>query len=463
MSILKFPRSLPPIFLPVIFFGLAMLTGAVLLHNPVSLMGELISWPDAFFTATSAVCVTGLTVLDTGVDFSRFGQSVILVLIQLGGLGIMTFTSLAFYLVRQRISLTDKIAVGQALIPQGATALGVGKRFNLGHFLKAMILGTLIIEGLGALLLYGLTPAGKFGFFSSLFHAISAFCNAGFSLNSDSLMGWQGNWPVNLIIMFLIISGGLGFSVLIEIRRVAMAKISSRYKRQSLSWYATVVIKTSLFLIIAGWVAIFLAEFVGFHRQLSFIDSLLAALFQSVTCRTAGFNSLDIHSMTNVSLFVMVILMFIGGAPGSCAGGIKVTTFRTIYAFIIAQLKGRKQARAGKFAIEQDAVNKALILLVLSVVIVFSATLILSVTEGGDIPHPQTRGQVFEILFETVSAFATVGLSAGLTAHLSLAGKWIITILMFVGRLGPLVFLAGIKATQKEEFYELPEEDLLIG
>lgn len=450
----RLSRVLPPIFLPVIFFALVILTGTTLLHNPISLATARISWTDALFTATSAVCVTGLTVVDTGSYFTHFGQTVILVLIQLGGLGIMTFTSLAFYLVRHRVSLTDKIAVGQSLLPHN--------RFELGDFLKAMLLGTLILEGTGALLLYLLSPPGGFTPFSALFHAVSAFCNAGFSLNSGSLVGFRDNWSINLIIMFLIICGGLGFSVLLEARNVIFYAAGKRH-RQPLSWYASVVLKTTLFLIVIGWFGIFMAEFVGFQRHFSFSESLLAALFQSVTCRTAGFNTMNIHNMTNVSLFVMVILMFIGGAPGSCAGGIKVTTFRTLWAFIVAQLKGRNQARSGKFAIDQDAVNKALILVVVSMLIIFAATLILSVTEGGDLPHPQTRGLVFEILFEAVSAFGTVGLSMGLTPQLSITGKWIITLLMFIGRLGPLVFLASIKAVQKEELFKLPEENLLIG
>ncbi len=376
----------------------------------------------------------------------------------------MTFTSLAFYLIRQRVSLTDKIAVGQALIPHN--------RFALGDFLKTMLFGTMIIEGIGTLSLYTLAPPGTFNLFSALFHSISAFCNAGFSLNSTSLIPWQDNVPINITIIVLIICGGLGFSVLIEIRDITQAKLRQylhRPKRafplqqQSFSWYTSIVFKTSLWLIIIGWIAIFLAEFVGFHRQQPLISAILTSLFQSVTCRTAGFNSINIHDMTNVSLFVMVILMFIGGAPGSCAGGIKVTTFRALLAFLTAQFKGRRQSRIGKFAIEQEAVSKALILVVLSVLIIFAATLILSITEGGDLPHTQTRGLFFDILFETVSAFGTAGLSTGLTPHLSMIGKWIITFLMFIGRLGPLVFLASIKAIQKEEFYDLPEEEILIG
>ncbi len=447
-------KSLPPLLMPVIFFAAVIVIGAILLHESFSLNGAPISWLDAVFTAASATCVTGLAVVDTGTCFSRNGQVVIMLLIQLGGLGIMTFTSLAFYLVRQQVSLTDRIAVGQALIPQN--------RFAMGEFLKAVLVGTFCIEAAGAGGLYFLAPPGSFDPFSAVFHAVSAFCNAGFSLHADSLSTWRGNWTVNLIVMALIISGGLGFSVLLEIRGQALDRLHRRRTR-SLSWHAHIVIKVTIFLIVSGWFALFVAEYVGFHRQMSFADALISTLFQSVTCRTAGFNTLDISGLTNVSLFVMVILMFIGGAPGSCAGGIKVTTFRTLAAFVSAQLRGRSQARAGRFAIEHEAVNKALILLVVASAIVVCATLALSMTEGGDLPHPQTRGLMFEVLFEAVSAFGTVGLSTGLTPHLSAAGKVIITVLMFVGRLGPLVFLSAIKAGQRPEFYELPEEDLLIG
>ncbi|MFW8600060.1 TrkH family potassium uptake protein [Desulfobacterota bacterium M19] len=454
MSSFKSFKQLPPISLPVIFFGLAVISGTLLLHEPMSLVRR-ISWTDALFTTTSAVCVTGLTVVDTGQTFSRYGQAIIMILIQIGGLGIMTFTSLAFYLVRQRVSLTDKIAIGQGLVPHSL--------FSLSHILKAMLLGTLFIEGSGALLLYFAAPSGSFPPFSALFHAVSAFCNAGFALQPDNLTAWRGNWPVNIIFMTLIVSGGLGFSVLLELFTLARGWFSAKRPRPHLTWYAGIVLKTSFWLIIGGWLTIFLAEFIGFHRYSPTSDAVLVSLFQSVTCRTAGFNTMNIHAMTNVSLFIMVILMFIGGAPGSCAGGIKVTTFRTILSFIASELKGRTQVRAGRFAISGEAVKKALVLVIFSGLLIIAATLILSITEGGDLPHPQTRGLIFEILFEAVSAFGTVGLSTGLTPHLSMAGKWIITALMFIGRLGPLIFLASISAMRREELYQLPEEEILIG
>jgi trk system potassium uptake protein TrkH len=454
---LNIKKIFPPISLPIVFFGLMSILGALLLHSEYSLGGKSISWTDAFFTSTSAVCVTGLTVVDTGSYFNAFGQGVILLLIQLGGLGIMTFASLAFFLWRRRISLTDKIAVGQSILHD--------RTFHLGSFLLRMILLTLVLEGMGAILIFLLAP-GAITPFSALFHAVSAFCNAGFSLYSDSLVAWRGLWGINLVIMFLIIAGGLGFSVLVELQSAVGRKLHSGSKVRNasdLSWYATTIIKTSFMLIMLGWAAIYLAEYIGFQRYMPFPESVLSALFQSVTCRTAGFNTLDIGGMTNVSLLVMVVLMFIGGAPGSCAGGIKVSTFRVFCAFVVSQFRGDDQVVIRKFAIDPKDLGRALILIIFSVAVVFSATMVLTATEGGAIPHPQTRGQFMEILFEVVSAIGTVGLSTGLTPKLSLAGKWIVTLLMFIGRLGPLVFLAVLRDLHREKLYRKPEENILIG
>lgn len=446
---------LSPFSLPILFFGLVISLGTILLHSAMSHSGQL-PWVDALFTATSATCVTGLAVVDTGTFFNRFGQSVILGLIQIGGLGIMTFTGLIFYLWRRHISLTDRVAVGQSLLHD--------PRFALGKFLTRIVLWTFFIELIGALLLNIISPSA-FPPYSAVFHAVSAFCNAGFSLRKDSLIALQGNLGINMIIMILIILGGLGFSVLVESGSWLAGRLRAPglARAGKLSWYARVVLTTTLFLIVAGWLGIYCAEFSGFNRTLPATNAILAALFQSVTCRTAGFNTLDISQMTNVSLLIMVLLMFIGGAPGSCAGGIKVTTFRAITAFAVTQLLGRKQAVVGRFAVDREAMNRAVILLVFSVGIVFTAALLLNITEGGDIPHPLARGLALEIVYEVVSAFGTVGLSMGLTTKLTVAGKCIVTMLMFIGRLGPILFLVAIQNLQKERFFSWPEENLLIG
>lgn len=449
---------LNPLSLPIAFFGAVIAAGTLLLHLDVSTAGSAVSWIDALFTATSATCVTGLAVVDTGNRFSMFGQGAILAMIQLGGLGIMTYTSLIFYLLHRRISLTDRIAVAQGLLHDMS--------FNLGRFLMGIIAWTLIVEAVAAAALHGLAPE-RFSGFSAVFHAVSAFCNAGFSLFPDSLMGFQTDWGINAVFMVLIVSGGIGFSVLMEMAgrfRHRMARPWQK-KRQKIpmSWYSRLVLRTTAFLIVGGSVALFLAEYIGYPRDIPGSTELLTALFQSVTCRTAGFNTLDIGRMTNVSLLVMMLLMFVGGAPGSCAGGIKITTFRALGAFVIAHVKGRRQAVIGRFALDRRTVNKALSLLTFSVLIILAATLVLNITEGGEVPHPLARGLFLDILFEVVSAFGTVGLSTGLTPHLTVAGKLIIAAMMFIGRLGPILMVTALASYQTEYRYRWPEESMLVG
>lgn len=447
-----------PITLPIIVFGGIISVGTVLLHSSMSIQTTNFSWIDSLFISTSATCVTGLSVADVPHTFTSFGHFVIMVLIQLGGLGIMTYTSLVFYLWRKRISLTDRIAVGRNLLHDPS--------FHLGSFLKRIVLWTFIIEGIGALLLYIQAPKDFF-LFSAVFHSISAFCNAGFSLFSDSLIKWQGSWGINLVFMVLIVLGGIGFSVLMELFNFLKQTILSWFKleknKKKLSWYALVVLKTSLFLIVAGWAGIYCAEFVGFQRDMATNSAVLSSLFQSVTCRTAGFNTIEISQMTNVSLLFMIILMFIGGAPGSCAGGIKISTFRVIAGYISSQLKGRQQVVVDRYAIDNSTLNRSMILIIFSFFIIVTAVIILNITEGGDIPHPLARGLGMEILFEVVSAFGTVGLSTGLTPKLTEVGKLLITMLMFIGRLGPILFIVAIQSFQQEESYLWPEESMLIG
>ncbi|MBS3808896.1 MAG: ATPase [Desulfobacterales bacterium] len=416
----------------------------------------MISWQDALFTATSATCVTGLVVVDTGSYFTVFGQCVILALIQAGGLGIITITSLFFYLWRRRISLKDRIAVGQGLLSDPS--------FQLGRFLILIAVYTLSIEAAGALMIH-VSAAGDFSVYASVFHSVSAFCNAGFSLFPDNLAQWRGNLPINLAFSILIILGGLGFAVLVEIFELLAGRspFLKTGNRREFSWYASIVLKTTLFLLLAGWAGIYVSEAAGLNSQFSGKESVLAAFFQSVTCRTAGFNTINIGDATNVTLLFMIVLIYIGGAPGSCAGGIKVTTFRTLLAYAWSHVKGRDQAVVGRFAVDDETVNKSFLLLVFSLGVIFAAVVVLNFTEGGEVPHPQARGLFLEILFEVVSAFGTAGLSTGLTPYLSLAGKLIITGLMFVGRLGPILFLAVIRSYQQPAFYRSPEESMLIG
>lgn len=446
-----------PFTLPIYFFAGVIGTGALLLRSPLSVTGQKVSWIDAFFTATSATCVTGLAVVDTGQVFSRFGQGVILALIQLGGLGVMTYSSLIFYLWRRRISLTDRVAVGQSLLHDPS--------FHLGRFLKHMVFLCLIVESFGTLALYLLDPV-RFSPFSAAFHSISAFCNAGFSIFTDNLVGKRADLGVNVVIMLLIILGGLGFSVLIELIsrcKQRLKRFNQRKPLPPLSWHARIVLGTSIFLILSGGAAIFLSEYLGRQSEMNGFEWVVASIFQSVSCRTAGFNTLDIGGMTSVSLMVMIFLMFIGGSPGSCSGGIKTTTFRAMLAFGKAQFQGDRQCVIGRFALDEGAMNRATALSIFAFLLVAGATLFLTISEGWGLPNTAARSQLLEILFEAVSAFGTVGLSMGLTPKLSVLGKLNIICLMFIGRLGPILFLLVLQNWRTKKHYEWPEETLLIG
>ena len=455
-----------PITLPIILFGGAIGVGTILLYNRSALTVSSISWIDALFTATSAICVTGLVTLDTGTTFSLFGQSVILLLIQLGGIGIMTYAALIYYLIRQRVALNDLFVTGQGLQHV--------RNQPFGKLLIKIVLWTVIIEIIGAFLLYAAAPR-DFTFFAALFHSVSAFCNAGFSLYQDSLSHWHTNWGVNLVVMLLIITGGLGFSVVVELSDCLTAPLkrsrSLLFKgsgtlyqsRLRLSWYSKIILFTTFVLIIAGGVGISFFEYCAAPPGTDWAVTLLTGFFQSVTCRTAGFNTINLNVMTTVSLYLMIILMFIGGGSGSCAGGLKVGTFRVLTAFLMAQIKGRSQAVIGHFAVEHRILHEALVLLFFSVVIILSAAFLLNISEGGLVPHTQSRDLELKILFETVSAYATVGLSLGLTAKLTAIGKIIIILLMFTGRLGPIIIIAAVQSYRQKELFQWPEERLLIG
>ncbi len=454
-------RFFTPLSAPIYLFLITIVAGAALLHFSCCLQGEKLSWLDAFFTSTSAVCVTGLTVVDTGSHFNFWGQGVILTLMQLGGLGIMTYTSLVFYLWRHRVSLFDRIAVGQTLLHDPV--------FRIGRFLFFVFLSTFLIEVAGAFCIRLAAPEG-FTVWSAVFHSVSAFCNAGFSLYPDSLYTWRNDNWINLIFIVLITLGGLGFSVLSDIGKRINDIIARKWKKTTslrltpLQFHTRIVLSTSFFLVAAGFILIYATEALTdiiFENNLH--EGVLVSLFQSVTCRTAGFNTVNIPQMTNVSLIIMILLMLIGGSPGSTAGGIKTTTFRTILAFIGAQFRGRQQAVIGNRAVDEPTLNKAFILVVFTFAIVFTATVLLCFSEAGGRPHTDSAGLFLELLFECVSALATVGLSTGITPHLSVFGKIIIMLLMFIGRLGPVVFISVLQSWQKPPHYAWPEDSCMIG
>ena len=432
----------------ILSFLFMIILGTLLLLLPKAVKpGHVLSPLNALFTATSATCVTGLVVVDTGGYFSHLGQLIILSLIQIGGLGIMTLSSFLALLFGRGLGIKERVLMLEMM---NMDHLGMIKKT-----LKGVVAITFIMEIIGAAILFFFMRQPGQSFVSTLYHAvfhsISAFCNAGFSLFSDSLMGWQNNMGVVLIIAVLIVAGGLGFIVLIELggsRRLykRTETVNSRWTVQT-----RMVVTISTFLIVGGTLFIFFVE----PAQDFNFSHFLQAFFTSVTARTAGFNTVDIASLSLPVTLLIILLMFIGASPGSTGGGIKTTTLGVLFASLVSIVRGRNRIELYHKSISYTILNRALVIFAFSVSVITVATILLSITESA----PLT-----DILFEEVSAFATVGLSRGLTQTLSQWGKIIIIVSMFIGRLGPLTVALAVTAPKKQLRVEYPEvKNVMVG
>ena len=440
----------------IVFIGFALVIfiGTILLMLPVASTHEHIGFVNALFTSTSAVCVTGLTVVDTGNTFSLFGQVVILILIQIGGLGIMTMSTLFLMLAGRRPSLT-----GQILVQDTFTH---SRERRISGILKDVVLFTCAIEGLGIVLLFFCFLPGngvQRSLYLSIFHSISAFCNAGFSVFSDSFVSYRGNWTLNLVVCFLIVAGGIGFLVLFELKQ----KLSFQHSALSrLSLHSKLVLSSTAVLILTGTILILGMEWKNTLEALSIPDRFMGALFQSITARTAGFNTVPIGNMANETLFFIMLLMFIGASPGSCGGGVKTTSFATLIMLGVSRFRGQDRPQLFKRSISAVSIGKAVSVIMLSAMVICVGIMLLLMTELGDVGHPESRGKFLELLFEVVSAFGTVGLSTGITAGLSVIGKVILSGIMFVGRLGPLVVGVALSRDTVSRYY-YAEENIMVG
>lgn len=435
-----------PSRLIVASFAGVILLGTVFLTFPAAAAdGRAISPIDAFFTATSATCVTGLIVLDTPIDFSPFGQAVILGLIQVGGLGIMVLSTFAALMLGGALGLRGERALSEALDQRTASTA-----YRLVRFIVA---STLAIEAMGAAALTVLftstgLPAGE-AIWRGVFHAISAFCNAGFALQSDSIVGFRGHPAALLVFGALIVMGGLGFAVLAGVGRVLLGS------RERIGIHARTALVASSVLLVAGTA---LYAGVEWERTLGGMgagDKLVNALFQSITLRTAGFNSVELGGLAPATAIFMILFMFVGGSPGSTAGGIKTTTMAVLLASIRATVRGEGRARLFRREIPDDIVARSLAILVISAAVVVGGLFLLLLVE----PRPFT-----ELFFEAASAFGTVGLSLGATPLLGPVGKLIVIVLMFVGRVGPLTLALFVGTSRgRRSTYRLPEARLMVG
>ncbi|HDS84720.1 MAG TPA: hypothetical protein ENN97_05945 [Phycisphaerales bacterium] len=456
-------RTLISIFVILILAG----AGLLMLPKAQADRAEPLSLTDAVFTATSATCVTGLIVRDTGGDFTRMGQIVILVLIQLGGLGIVIFGGVLALLLGQALSVKEAVAMQDLLSAATLNRIGAMIAFIFG--------GTLLIEAVGAVLMYpmwsqvpGTVATTDQQWFFSIFHAVSAFCNAGFSLNQRSLMDFHGSWGVYLVFCPLIVIGGLGFGVLYNITSVCVDRIRRLVRRHScpeeffqlgiskrLGLQSKIVLTTTAALIIGGTALLMLLEHYSPRPQAD--GRFLTALFQSITARTAGFNTVPIEHLSEPSKLTLMLLMFIGGSPGSPAGGIKTVTFALIIMAVYATLRKRREVELFKRSVRLVVVGRAIAVAVLFMMMLLTAVLGLCLTER------HSDWTLVDLAFEVTSAMGTVGLSTGVTPTLTTAGKWIIIMTMLIGRLGPLTLLAALMFNFKPAGYDYPSEPLMVG
>ncbi len=441
-------------------FASIIFAGAILLMLPaaIAFRGSSISFIDAFFTATSAVCVTGLTVKDTAFYFSFLGKTIILSLIQIGGLGIMVFSTLFLVMLGRKFSLSRK----KIIAADAVFELSGPRHFR--RFILFIVTGTLLIEGIATVALYirwrPLVPGPAIETaWISFFHCVSAFCNAGFSLFSDNLMGFRGDYYTNAVIAGLIIAGGLGFMTLRDIIKAFMRMPRKRFF-SSLSVHTRLVVIVTVILIVVGAVAIWFLESNDAFAHFRFSEKLCASYFQSVSARTAGFNTVDIGALRNETNFFIMGLMFIGASSGGTGGGVKTTTIGILLVFLIALLRNRPQAILFKRAISRHTFYKAACIFAVALVWNAVAIFLLMLTER----HSGIQGDyLLRCAFEVFSAFGTVGLSTGITPLLSPWGKLIIIATMFMGRIGPLGLALSIASEDHTSMIRYPKEKIAVG
>lgn len=438
------------------YIGL-ILVGGGLLSRPFAWSAEEpISLLDALFTATSAACVTGLAVRSTGHEFSLWGQMIILGLIQLGGIGIMTVTTYVTFQLGGRMGLRERAIVTETL--------GGEHGADLRWVLRNVLWLTLWIE-LGGFLILAARLAQDFplreALWHALFHVISAYCNAGFSLFDDNLIGYQHDVVVNLTITTLIIFGGIGFPVMLDFRR--------NWDRRGIAFWDHLTLHTKIMLIgtvgliVLGTVMFLLLEVDGVLAGKPLGEMLLISYFQSVTCRTAGFNTVDINALTNATLFLMVLLMAIGAGPCSTGGGFKVSTFMTLVLRAWSTYRGYHRINVFRRTLPLRNVERATTTALIFIIVATIALTTLLMIEQSGVPHTAGEGSFLEALFEVISALATVGLSTGLTTAVSEWSKVVLIVLMFIGRLGPISLFAALSRSERTRRVEYPHEELLIG
>ncbi len=445
-------RHLSPSRIFILSFAAVILLGAFLLLLPFSATKGHLTFVDALFTSTSAVCVTGLACIDIAKDLSFAGQIITIFLFQIGGLGIITFSTVFFVLMGRGISFKGREIVQSTFLHT--------PRMDFFAILKSILWFTFIFESVGTLLLwvrfsqdFPLGPA----FFHAIYNAISAFNNCGYSTFSDSLIGYQGDVMVNLTVMGMIVAGGIGFVVQYEV----FAKL--RKKQKKLSVHARIVLITTTILILSGAIIFYLVERNHIIKDLPMQTQILASFFQSITPRTCGFNTVDIGLLTNETILIIIILMFIGASPGSTGGGVKTTSAALLSLLIWSRLKGNEEVNVFKRTIPKETITRTISIIFASAFSVSVITSVLLLTGAGNLPPLESRHFFVEYLFETVSAFGTVGLSMGVTPKLNDVQKLAIILMMFAGRVGPLTLAFSLSRGALGRTLTYAEEGVMVG
>jgi trk system potassium uptake protein TrkH len=445
-------RYLSPSRIFILGFAAVVFLGAFFLWLPFSATRGRLSFVDALFTSNSAVCVTGLAAIDIAKDLSFPGQVITIFLFQVGGLGIITFSTIFFVLMGRGISFKGREIVQSTFLHT--------PRMDFFIILKSVLWFTFILESLGTLLLWARFsqdfPVGQ-ALYHALYNAISAFNNCGYSTFSDSLIGYQGDLIVNLTVMGLIILGGIGFVVQYEV----FARL--RKKQKKLSVHTRIVLITTTILILSGAVIFYLVEENHIIKGLPMQTKILASFFQSVTPRTAGFNTVDIGLLANEPILITIILMFIGASPGSTGGGVKTTSAALLFLMIWNRVKGNEEVNIFRRTIPKEIIGRTISIIFASAFSVSVVTSILLLTAGGNLPALESRHFFVEYLFETVSAFGTVGLSMGVTPKLNDVQKIAIILMMFVGRVGPLTLAFSLSREALGKRLTYAEEGVMVG
>ncbi|MFA9465356.1 MAG: TrkH family potassium uptake protein [Velocimicrobium sp.] len=452
-------RTLTTTQIIAVGFLAAIIIGTILLCLPISSKAR--TWTpliDSVFMATTSICVTGLVTVTTVEHWSLFGQAVILLLIQFGGLGVVTFTTTMLLILRKRITLTERLLIQDAY--------NLNTLRGLVRLTKRIVKATLMLEGIGALFLaIQFIPDYTFfpGVWKAVFISVSAMCNAGIDLiGSYSLVPYQGNILVNFTVITLIVLGGIGFPVWWDVvaqikeRRQKKTMCSPKKFFSKLTLHSKVVIAVSLILILGGMLLVFLLEYSNPNTlgSMPLWKKLMASLFQSVTTRTAGFLTVPQESMRNTTSFICMILMFIGGSPSGTAGGVKTVTVAMIILSAYCIIKGREDTEIFHRKVPSGIVRKSLAVVIISSGVLITATTLLSITENA---------QFIDVFYETTSALATVGLSRGLTGNLTFLGKIIIIVTMYVGRIGPISLALFFNTSKKAKNRSLPEGKIMVG